>query len=402
MRIQLLTGLVFSSLAASIAAADSPVERRLPELIGQASGMAFSPDGKFLATVSDGYLLNGRLRVWNVATRRERTIKFDHPANLGISTVAWSPDGQWLATAYWRQVKLEPAGFVALLDVRTGNLINEWKASNGPTFSVAFSADGATIASGGADGRVRLWDVNSLKERRALKAADSRVYGVAFSADGRYLAAVNGDATVTVWDAAGKNIKFSVNAHNRIDLGGTGKAMARALAFSPDGARLAAGVAPGRIVVWDVASGRPNRPIELLESETVRSLAFRPIDNMLAIAAGPTVHLIDPDTRNESNRFSGYSENVYSLAFSPDGSLLAIGDRSRARLRSMTESDDLSSAGDAERLDDRRHDRQLSQENVARTVHSNVERDSGPWVVAAGAGLLVLLLGAVVMVCRRG
>src|SRR5262245_10646032 len=101
MRTLFITGFFVLALVLHASAGEAS-ERRLPVQSGQTASLAFSPDGKFLAAVTDGHAMNGELRVWNVAARDKRQIQFDHPANLGFSAVAWSSDGQWLATAYWK------------------------------------------------------------------------------------------------------------------------------------------------------------------------------------------------------------------------------------------------------------------------------------------------------------
>jgi WD40 repeat protein len=397
MRTLAILGLLVLAVVSS--AVGGQADRRLPLQRGQIAGVAFSPDGKYLATVTDGHAMNGDLRVWDVATGAERTAKFDHPSNLGFSAVAWSPDGQWVATAYWKQVKLQPVGFIALLHAPSGNLMNEWRAHEGGANSVSFSADSSTIASGGADGLVRLWDVKTNKERRALRTSGERVYAVAFSPDGRRLAAINGDGTLSVWDAAGKNLAFAANRHKQLAPAAPGMPTCRALAFSPDSNRLATGDSAGNILVWDLATARPSRPIHLANPEPIRVLAYRPGDQMLAVAMGSTIRMLDPDTGHESSRLGGYSESVYSIAYSPDGSLLAAGDRLQVHLRSTQFSPETSGSGRSVHWPQVESSETPTSDGLS---GAELEPDRGPWVVAVGACILVVLLGTIVMVCRRG
>lgn len=398
MRTLVTIGFVLAALVVPAHAGEQS-DRRLPAQRGQIAGLAFSPDGKYLATVTDGHSMNGELRAWCVATGDERPARFDHPANLGFSAVAWSPDGEWLATAYWKLVKSQPVGFVALLHAPSGNLMNEWRAHDGATYSVAFSADSKSIASGGTDGYVRLWDVKTNKELRVLTAGGGRVFAVTFSADGKHLAAISGDGTLCVWEATGKQLAFSANRHEPIARTAPGVPACRTLAFSPDGRRLASGDCSGNILIWDVATGRPGEPIRLANADPIRALSFRPGDHMLAVASGTTIRIMDPDTGHESSRLNGYSECVYSLAFSPDGSLLAAGDGVRARLHTNRPAAEM--PGTAQRFDTPRVEASPI-DPLNTSERSTLEPDRGPWVVAAGAGILVLLLGTIVTVCRRG
>jgi WD40 repeat protein len=110
-----------------------------------------------------------------------------------FNSVAFSPDGRWLASGYRDKT-------VKLWDTASGNLIRSLEGHQSAVNSVAFSPDGRWLASGSADKTVKLWDPSSGKLVRSLESHRSSVLSVAFSPDGRWLASGSSDNTVKLWE----------------------------------------------------------------------------------------------------------------------------------------------------------------------------------------------------------
>jgi WD40 repeat protein/serine/threonine protein kinase/tetratricopeptide (TPR) repeat protein len=147
---------------------------------------------------------------------------------------------------------------------------------------VAFEPGGGRLASAGADGTVKVWDVASGQEVLSFQGHTREVYGLAFSPDGKWLASASWDGTVKVWDAAGGQEVRSFKEPS---------GFATRVAFSPDGQWLAWGSADfsqldqsREIKVCDVASGRVVTSLQE-DAPWVSGVAFSPDGSRLASAS---------------------------------------------------------------------------------------------------------------------
>ncbi|BBM86344.1 hypothetical protein UABAM_04730 [Candidatus Uabimicrobium amorphum] len=294
--------------------------------------VAFSPDGKTLASASGGYNIRTKkykdctVRLWDVTSGKEITTITEHTAS--VLSVAFSPDGKTIASGAGNIFGLggPDGGSVRLWDVATGKEITTITEHTASVLSVAFSPDGKTIASGAGNifglggpdgGSVKLWDVATGKKIHKITGHTNRVNSVAFSPNGKTLASGSGDKTVRLWDVAtGKEITtITVHAHTYSVL---------SVAFSPDGKILASG-SDATVRLWDVATGKEIHKITG-HTNRVNSVAFSPDGKILASGSDDaTVRLWDVATGKEIHKITGHTYSVLSVAFSPDGKTLASG-----------------------------------------------------------------------------
>lgn len=226
------------------------------------NGVAFSPNGRWLATCSD----DKTARIWD-ATNGQELLRVVHKGWFTgvVFGVAFSPDGRRLATASNDKT-------ARIWDATSGQQLvtvtdNNW------VMKVAFSPDGRRIATASNDKMARVWDATS-GQQLVTVTHDSVVGGVAFSPDGRRLATSCKDGTARVWDASSGQQLAAVN-HSDPVMG---------VVFSPDGRRLATSGGDKTARVWDATSGQ--QLATFAHSNWVIEVVFSPDGRQLATASG--------------------------------------------------------------------------------------------------------------------
>jgi WD40 repeat protein len=205
--------------------------------------VAFSHDGRYLVTGN----VSGAVRVWDAETGR--AVGTLGPHGREIRGVVFSRGGEHLAVAssdgvvkLWDAKRLDRQQF----DGKAGPRITPIRARvAGPGLSVAFSADGRRLATGGEENTVKIWDVEKGGELLTLRGHNGDVYTVAFSPDdgGRWVASAGEDSAVKIWDSHTGTLVRSFRGH---------RGLVSSLAFSPDGRLLVSGSRDHTAKVWDL------------------------------------------------------------------------------------------------------------------------------------------------------
>ena len=176
-----------------------------------------------------------------------------------------------------------------------------------------FGPDGSWLASGGADNLVKLWQVATGRELRALKGHSGYVKALAASPDGRWLAAGGNDRVIIIWEVATGRAVVPLTGH---------VASIEVLTFSPDSGWLASASADKSLRIWDAASGKEIKTIGSKEDQ-VTALAFSGNGKWLASGSADALKLWDTNTWQVVRTFPKRAGGVTALAFSADGNSLA-------------------------------------------------------------------------------
>jgi WD40 repeat protein/serine/threonine protein kinase len=266
---------------------------------GSGRGVAYSPDGRRLASAS----LDGSLKVWDARTGLE-VVAVDTRQDM-VSGVAYSPDGRRLATGSWDKT-------VKVWDVATGREVLTLRGTD-KVFTVAFSPDGQYLASAGHGGAVEVWKATTGEKLRTLRGHTNIVQSVAFRPNSRQLASAGGDI-VKVWDVTTGQDLLTLRGHRWLVLG---------VAYSPDGGRLATAGLDKMVKLWDATTGAELRTLRG-HADRVRGVAFSPDSQRLASAGDDqTLKVWDATTGAELRTLRGHADRVTGVAFSPDGRRLA-------------------------------------------------------------------------------
>ena len=276
--------------------------------------ITFLNDGKTVLTVGG----DRTVRTWDAVTGRQLR-QFD--TKVPVSGAALSPDQRLLALGEWQ-------GGVNLWDVVKGKQVRRWQADSGPSGYpdgygtvdvVAFSPDGKTLATGGFDKKIHLWNTATGVEVWQTVEHQTGLSQVVFSPDGKWLASVDGNH----WDSAGGFDVYLWDAATGTEvrrLKGSDKKV-RSLAFSPDGKTLAVVTDHEPVRLWETATwqvrGRLPAP-----DDYAFTIVFSPNSRLLALAQSRRpAQLWDVLSGDKVAAFDG--SGAWRLAFAPDCRTLA-------------------------------------------------------------------------------
>ncbi len=255
--------------------------------VNDTTAVAFSPDGKYIASGSKG------IKLWDLSNMQE-IITFD--GKIRTSSLAFSPDGKYLLSGGPPAGSKIPSN-MQIYDVATGKEVKDFDPV-GVIWSVSYSPDGKYALSGGAyryGGRIDLWDVSSGKPIKTEEYIinDPMVHAVSFSADGGYALSGGGNHELILWDAK------SLTEIKRF-VGHKGTAQIWSVSFSPDGKYAVSATWKDDIKIWNIASGTEHKTLTGHSSIKSYSAAkFFPNSKYVISAGDASTRIWDVSTGEE-------------------------------------------------------------------------------------------------------
>ncbi|MBW4620613.1 MAG: pentapeptide repeat-containing protein [Cyanosarcina radialis HA8281-LM2] len=307
---------------------------------GGVIGVGFSPDGRLIA--SGGF--DNTIKIWATETGECLATLTAH--QFWVKPVRFSPDGKFLVSGSCDCT-------VRIWDTQTWECLRTLEGHAGWVWDAVWSADGRAIASCGEDHNVKIWNPQTGECLRTLRGHQSRIWAVAFSPDletaltpfdkltatpspsnvspllagegsggesERIIASCSEDQTIKLWQVSTGQCIANIHGYTN---------WVKAVAFSPDGQKIASGHKDRTLRIWDVNTGRCTR--ELREhAGGIIATAFHPNrDLVVSGSEDATIKIWNSIDGKRLSTLRGHKDEVWSLQFSPDGRTLASASNDR-------------------------------------------------------------------------
>lgn len=266
-------------------------------------GVAFSPNGKILASVG----ADKQIKIWDIEKGELISTLYDNVS--GEVSISFSPDGTKLVSGSWDQT-------VKIWDIKTGEVIRRFHGHDKSLRSACYSPSGKFIASAGWDKEIIIWYEPTGLELKRLSGHTQCIRAIDYSPDGKYIASGGYDLYLRIHEVSSGREIFSFKGH---------RYPIEALSYSPDGKYIATGGNDNVIKLWSTES---NKLYKTLSGHTdgVYSVSFSADGRYLASGGNDyTIKIWDVNNGTCIKTIKGHQLTIKSVAFSPNGKILVSG-----------------------------------------------------------------------------
>ena len=308
--------------------ATGALRQKLPDLPGKVEAM-FTVDSRYLITVNSSKKRPAEIRFWNPATG-QLVGQLDNPTELaGLNTITLSPDGHYLVSGHGDPVNPAAAdkAKIKIWDLATQKIVGQFPASHPAAITqIAFSRRGTLMASGDMQGNVRLWDFASRRLLPKQLASQGRpITYIAFDKLGERLAVAADEKCVRVWH---------IDTGRQLAIMELALGVPNVVGYTQDGKTLAAATSAGGLFLWDadtykprsVLRGEGNPAGQQGHGGVITCVAPLQLpDKMLTGSIDKTVRVWDLKSRQAVGTVATFNNAVSCMAVSPDGRSMAVG-----------------------------------------------------------------------------
>ena len=291
--------LILTALQTAVYGDEFREYNRLKKHEGTVFDVAWSPDGEKIATASG----DGTIKLWNRNGKEIKSIEVGKDSE--VYSVSFSPDGQTIKCTSDKAYKVEDTSYGTIQCQKTTGKKQPVKSINSP--------DGKIIATANNDNTVKISNKQG-KKLQTLRGHKGLITSIKFSPNGDIIATASEDNTVKLWSKSGKKLK---------KLQGDKEAKFSSITWSPDGKTIASATKDNTIKIWTMKGGEWKFiPTKMKHDDALKSVSFSPDGKTIASASGDTIKLWNNQWK-ELQILSRDKKAVLSVAWSPDGNYIA-------------------------------------------------------------------------------
>ncbi|MBL8003534.1 MAG: WD40 repeat domain-containing protein [Candidatus Kapabacteria bacterium] len=264
--------------------------------------IAFHPSGNTIASADQCDIL-----IWNLHTQSIEK-KLTH-GNLWVWSLIFSPDAKRINSTHSNRI-------VHNWDIDSNKILQPLFVSNNQIYSIAYSNDGKYLALGGYDSIIFIIDVETKNVLKTFNWNTGYVSKVLFSADGKHLITGHSDNVINIWSFETDELLRTLKGHSGFIID---------ISINPNGQTIASSSADSTIKLWNISNGELIHSIS--EKNKVYSLEFSKDGKNLASSSGNDIHIWDVETWKKARTFTGHTNTVTCLAYSPDNKFIATGSK---------------------------------------------------------------------------